>query len=125
MIPATVVATSPVAPAQAPREYMPFLYGLAAVVAGLIVLLAVVMLIVLNATNLKTQGADSIGYLAVAAVAVVGIVGPFFGVAMGLQFMAGANKERAAAEAGKDAVQLRAERYLAYLEPEVAKTLVK
>jgi hypothetical protein len=104
---------------------MPFLYGLAAVIAGLLVLLVVVLLIVVNATNLKNQGADSIGYLAVAAVAVVGMVGPFFGVAIGLQFMSGANKERAAAEAGKDAVQLRAERYLAYLDPETAKTLVQ
>jgi len=42
-------------------------------------------------------------------------------VALGLQGVVNANKERAAAEAAKDVVQLRAERYLAYLEPEIAK----
>jgi Co/Zn/Cd efflux system component len=123
MIPATVVATqaAPVAPAS--REYTPVLYGLIVVVTGFAAILIALCLVVLNTDAKKVT--DPAPLLGMIAIAVAGLAGAFLGVALGLQGTINANKERAAAEAAKDAVQMRAERYLAYLEPSVAKTLVK
>jgi len=85
---------------------------------------------VINANTSNTSSnakglSDPAAFMGMVAIAIAGLGGAFFGVALGLQGVVNANKERAAAEADKDAVQMRAERYLAYLEPEVAKTLVK
>ncbi len=121
MIPATVVATpaAPVAPA--PREYLAVVYGLIVVVAGFATILIALWLILINIKSL----ADPTAFLGMIVIAIAGLGGAFFGVALGLQGVVNANKERAAAEAAKDVVQQRAERYLANLDPEVAKTLVK
>jgi hypothetical protein len=127
MIPATVVAT-PAAPAEhAPREYLAVMYGLAVVVTGFVAILLALIVVVLNSNGSGTAKglADPAGLLGMVAIAIAGLGGAFFGVALGLQGVVNANKERAAAEAAKDAVQMRAERYLAYLEPDVARTLVK
>ncbi len=121
MIPATVVAT-PVAPVvHAPREYMAVLYGLIVVVAGFATILIALWLVLINIKSLT----DPTAFLGMIVIAIAGLGGAFFGVALGLQGVVNANKERAAAEAAKDVVQQRAERYLANLDPEVAKTLVK
>ena len=122
MIPATVVATpaAPVAPA--PREYLAVVYGLIVVVAGFATILIALWLILINIIK---SLADPTAFLGMIVIAIAGLGGAFFGVALGLQGVVNANKERAAAEAAKDVVQQRAERYLANLDPEVAKTLVK
>jgi len=122
MIPATVVATqvAPAAPAT-PRENMPVFYGLLVVLTGFVAILIGLWVVVIN----YKAAADATAVLGVITTAIAGLGGAFFGVAIGQQGTANANKERAAAEAGKDAAQMRAERYLAYLEPNVAKTLVK
>ncbi len=122
VIPATVVATqaAPAAPA-APRESVSVLYGLIVVLAGFVAILIGLWFVVIN----YKVASDATAVLGVITTAIAGLGGAFFGVAIGQQGTANANKERTAAEAGKDAAQLRAERYLAYLEPNVAKTLVK
>ena len=130
MIPATVVATPAAPVVHAPREYMAVVYGLIVVVAGFVAILIALWLIVINANTSNTSSnakglSDPAAFMGMVAIAIAGLGGAFFGVALGLQGVVNANKERAAAEADKDAVQMRAERYLAYLEPEVAKTLVK
>ena len=128
MIPATVVATpaAPQAPAT-PREYMPILYGLVVVVVGFVAILIALFLVVINSNPTDTSKglADPTAFLGMVAISIAGLGGAFFGVTLGLQGTASANKERAAAEAAKDAVQLRAERYLAYLDPEVAKEVIR
>ncbi len=129
MIPATVVATPAAPVVHAPREYMAVVYGLIVVVAGFVAILIALWLIVINADTSNTGGtrglSDPAAFMGMVAIAIAGLGGAFFGVALGLQGVVNANKERAAAEAAKDVVQLRAERYLAYLEPEIAKTLFK
>jgi ABC-type lipoprotein release transport system permease subunit len=130
MIPATVVATPAAPVVHAPREYMAVVYGLIVVVAGFVAILIALWLIVINANASNTSStakglSDPAAFMGMVSIAIAGLGGAFFGVALGLQGVVNANKERAAAEAAKDAVQMRAERYLAYVEPEVAKTLVK
>jgi hypothetical protein len=129
MIPATVVATPAVPAVHAPREYMAVVYGLIVVVAGFVAILIALWLIVINADTSNTGStrglSDPAAFMGMVSIAIAGLGGAFFGVALGLQGVVNANKERAAAEAAKDAVQLRAERYLAYLEPEIARTLFK
>ena len=130
MIPATVVATPAAPVVHAPREYMAVVYGLIVVVAGFVAILIALWLIVINANTSNTSSnakglSDPAAFMGMVAIAIAGLGGAFFGVALGLQGVVNANKERAAAEAAKDVVQLRAERYLAYLEPEIAKSLFK
>jgi hypothetical protein len=127
VIPATVVATPAAPVVHAPREYMPVVYGLIVVVAGFVAILIALFLIVINSNpNGTSKGlSDPTAFLGMIAIAIAGLGGAFFGVTLGLQGVVAANKERAAAEAAKDAVQQRAERYLAYVEPEVAKNLVR
>jgi len=125
VIPAAVVATpatpaTPAAPAT-PRESVSVLYGLIVVLAGFVAILIGLWFVVIN----YKVASDATAVLGVITTAIAGLGGAFFGVAIGQQGTANANKERTAAEAGKDAAQMRAERYLAYLEPNVAKTLVK
>jgi hypothetical protein len=125
MIPATVVATpaAPVTPT--PREYMAVVYGMIVVLVGFGAVLLALWLVVINSNQGTGKGlSDPAGLLGMVAIAIAGLGGAFFGVALGLQGVVNANKERAAAEAAKDVVQARAERYLAYLDPEVAKNLV-
>ena len=125
VIPAAVVATpaTPAAPAApaTPRESVSVLYGLIVVLAGFVAILIGLWFVVIN----YKVASDATAVLGVITTAIAGLGGAFFGVAIGQQGTANANKERTAAEAGKDAAQMRAERYLAYLEPNVAKTLVK
>lgn len=122
VIPAAIVAT-PAAPAAppSPRESVSVLYGLIVVLAGFVAILIGLWFVVIN----YKVASDATAVLGVITTAIAGLGGAFFGVAIGQQGTANANKERSAAEAGKDAAQMRAERYLAYLEPNVAKTLVK
>lgn len=124
-IPVTVVATPAAAPA-APRDYTAVLYGLVVVLVGFATLLVSLWLIVINSNPTGTSKglSDPTAFLGMVAITVAGLGGAFFGVALGLQGVANANRERAAAEAAKDAVQKRAERYLANLEPSIARNLV-
>jgi hypothetical protein len=127
MIPATVVASPAPPVVHAPREYMVVVYGLSVVVAAFVLILIALLVVVVNSNGVGTDKglADPAGLLGMVAIAIVGVGGAIVGFALGMQFVINANKERAAAEAAKDAVQQRAERYLAYLEPDIAKTLVK
>jgi len=120
--PAAIVATpaAPAAPAT-PRESVSVLYGLIVVLAGFVAILIGLWFVVIN----YKVASDATAVHGVITTAIAGLGGAFFGVAIGQQGTANANKERTAAEAGKDAAQLRAERYLAYVEPNVARTLVR
>jgi len=120
--PAAIVAApaAPAAPAT-PRESVSVLYGLIVVLAGFVAILIGLWFVVIN----YKVASDATAVLGVITTAIAGLGGAFFGVAIGQQGTANANKERTAAEAGKDAAQLRAERYLAYVEPNVARTLVR
>jgi len=99
MIPATVVAT-PVAPVvHAPREYMAVVYGLIVVVAGFVAILIALWLIVINANTSNTSSnakglSDPAAFMGMVAIAIAGLGGAFFGVALGLQGVVNANKER-------------------------------
>ena len=108
------------------QEWMPVLYGLVVVIAGFVALLIALWLIVINSNPSDTSKglADPTAFLGLIAIAIAALAGSFFAVAVSWQAVRIANKERAAAVAARDAVQLRAERYLAYLEPEVAKNLI-
>jgi hypothetical protein len=131
MIPTTVVATpaeaaAPVAP-EAPREYALVLYGLMVAVAGFVAILIALVVVVANSNPTSTTKglADPAAFLGMVAIAIAAICGACVGATLGLQGVISANRERAAAEAAREAVQIRAERYLAYLEPEIAKNLVQ
>lgn len=124
VIPATVVATQvattqPTAPAM-PRDYMPILLGLIVVIAAFLSMLFALWLVLVN---YKATGATT--YLGGIMTAIAGLGGTFVGVAIGQQGTAGANRERANAEARMEEAQMRAERYLANLDPGIARTLVK
>jgi hypothetical protein len=105
---------------------MPVLYGLIVVVSGFVALLIALWLIAVNASPSDASKGltDPSAFLGMIAIAIAALAGAFFGVTLGLQGVTAANKERAAAVAARDAVQVRAERYLAYLEPDVAKNLI-
>ena len=121
--PAVATVAAPAAPAApaTPRESVSVLYGLIVVLAGFVAILIGLWFVVIN----YKVASDATAVLGVITTAIAGLGGAFFGVAIGQQGTANANKERTAAEAGKDAAQLRAERYLAYVEPNVARTLVR
>ena len=126
MIPATVVATPAAPVVHTPRDYMPAVYGMIVLLVGFGAVLLALWLVVINSNQGAGKGlTDPAGLLGMVAIAIAGLGGAFFGGALGLQSTLNANKERAAAEAAKDAVQARAERYLAYLDPEVARNLVQ
>lgn len=115
-------AAPPVLPAAtpAPRENQQVLFGLIVVIAGFVAILFGLWLVVVN---YKTA-TDATAVLGIITTAVAGLGGAFFGVAIGQQGTASANKERAAAEAGKDEAQRRALRFAAHMDPAVARRLV-
>ncbi len=96
------------------------LFGLIVVIAGFVAILFGLWLVVIN---YKTA-TDATAVLGIITTAVAGLGGAFFGVAIGQQGTASANKERAAAEAGKDEAEKRALRFAAHMDPAVARRLV-
>lgn len=117
--PAGAQAATPPAPVM--RENIHILYGLIVVVAGFIAILIGLWLVVIN---YKTA-ADATAILGIITTAIAGLGGAFFGVAIGQQGTATANRERTAAEAGKDEAQMRALKFAANLDPVVARRLVE
>lgn len=107
-------------PPTAPREVQALFYGALVVLAGfaaILVALAVVL------WNIKT-GPDATAILGVVTTAIAGLGGAFFGITVGQQGTATANKERATAEAAKDAAQTQTIRFAAHMDPAVARRLV-
>ena len=126
-IPVTVVATPAGAADNSQADNRVVMYGLIVVIVALVALLLSLALIVANSNPTGTSKglSDPAAFLGIAATAIAGLGGAFFGMALGLQGVTNANRDRAAAEAAKDAVQRRAERYLANLEPSIARNLVE
>jgi hypothetical protein len=121
--PAPNVASAPTraqAPAPAPREGQALLYGLIVVVAGFVAILVGLTLVLIN-----VKGSDATAILGVITTAIAGLGGAFFGVTVGQQGTASANRERAAAEAAKDAAQMRTIKFAAYMDPAVGRRLVE
>jgi hypothetical protein len=99
---------------------MALLYGLIVVVAGFAAILVALWLVLIN-----KAGNDATAILGVIATAVAGLGGAFFGVTVGQQGTTSANRERAAAEAAKDAAQMRTIKFAAYMDPAVGRRLVE
>jgi hypothetical protein len=120
--PAPPVKPQAAAPLTAvPRENLQIIYGLIVVVSGFVAILIGLWLVVIN---YKTAS-DATAILGIITTAIAGLGGAFFGVAIGQQGTATANKERTAAEAGKDEAQMRALRFAANMDPVVARRLVE
>jgi len=117
--PAPAPRAAPAPIALAPREGMALLYGLIVVVAGFAAILVALWLVLINKT-----GNDATAILGVITTAVAGLGGAFFGVTVGQQGTTSANRERAAAEAAKDAAQMRTIKFAAYMDPAVGRRLV-
>ena len=100
---------------------MALLYGLIVVVAGFAAILIALCLVLIN----SKVGNDATAILGVITTAIAGLGGAFFGVTVGQQGTATANKERAAAEAAKDAAQMRTIKFAAYMDPAVGRRLVE
>lgn len=118
--PAPVAPAHPV-PAPAPRESMALLYGLIVVVAGFAAILIALCLVLIN----NKVGDSATAILGIITTAIAGLGGAFFGVTVGQQGTSSANKERAAAEAAKDAAQMRTIKFAAYMDPAVGRRLVE
>jgi hypothetical protein len=97
------------------------LYGLIVVLAGFVAILIGLLIVVLN----YRTATDATAILGVITTAIAGLGGAFFGVAIGQQGTATANRERSVAEAGKDEAQMRALRFAANMDPVVASRLVE
>jgi hypothetical protein len=108
------------APAPAPRESQPLLYGLIVVVAGFVAILIGLTLVLLNKT-----GNDATAVLGLITTSITGLGGAAIGFAVGQQGTSSANKERAAAEAAKDAAQMRTIKFAAYMDAAVGRRLVE
>jgi hypothetical protein len=115
-------AQAPVAAAPAPaaREGQALLFGMIVVVAGF-----VTILIGLAAVLIAKPTSDPTAILGIVTTAIAGLGGAFFGVTVGQQGTATANKERAAAEAAKDEAQMRTIKFAAYMDPAVGRRLVE
>jgi len=107
-------------PAAAPRENQMALFGVIVVLAGFLVILVGLFVVILN---YKTS-AEAMPVFGILTTIVGALGGAVFGVAFGLHGTGSANKERKAAEEGKDAAHAQALRFAAYMDPEVAKRLV-
>jgi len=119
--PAAVAPITAPQPAPAPqRESLAMLYGLIVVVAGFVAILIGLYLVVVN---YKTA-TDATAILGIITTAIAGLGGAFFGVAIGQQGTASANKERNAAEAAKDEANMRSIKFAANMDPAVARRLV-
>lgn len=123
--PAPLAAPAPVtqahaAPAPATRESQALLYGLIVVVAGFVAILIGLSLVLIN-----KSGNDAAALLGVITTSVTGLGGAAIGFAVGQQGTSSANKERAAAEAAKDAAQMRTIKFAAYMDPAVGRRLVE
>lgn len=103
-----------------PRELQALFYGALVVLAGFVAILIGLALVLLN---IKTSS-DATAMLGVITTAVAGLGGAFFGITVGQQGTASANKDRAAAEAAKDEAQMRTIRFAAHMDPAVARRLV-
>lgn len=114
--PATV---APVGPSFT-RDNQQLTFGLIVVVAGFVAILIALWLVVIN----YHVAADATSILGIITTAIAGLGGAFFGVAVGQQGTASANKERAAAEASKEAAYKQTLRFAAHMDPSVAKRLV-
>jgi hypothetical protein len=119
--PASVSALAPAMMSETPRENRQILYGLIVVLTGFVAILVGLLIVVLN----YRTATDSTAILGVITTAIAGLGGAFFGVAIGQQGTATANRERSVAEAGKDAAQMRALRFAANMDPVVASRLVE
>jgi uncharacterized membrane protein len=119
--PASVLALAPALASAAPRENRQILYGLIVVLTGFAAILLGLLIVVLN---YKTA-TDATAILGVITTAIAGLGGAFFGVAIGQQGTATANRERSVAEAGKDEAQMRALKFAANMDPAVARRLVE
>jgi hypothetical protein len=108
-------------PAPAAREGQALLFGLVVVVAGFAAILIALLLVLIN----NKVGDNATAILGIITTAIAGLGGAFFGVTVGQQGTASANKERAAAEAAKDAAQMRTIKFAAYLDPAVGRRLVE
>jgi hypothetical protein len=134
--PATVVAPPPVAPGstQAPtdtgsgdrpgfRDNTQVLYGLIVVLAGFVAILFS-LVVVLVSYKSASDATSATAILGVITTAIAGLGGAFFGVAVGQQGTANANRDRIAAEAGKDQAQMRTLKFAANMDPTVARRLL-
>ncbi len=111
--------TAPSAPA--PREGQALFYGLLVVLAGFVAILIGLLLVVIN----YKVASEATAILGIITTAIAGLGGAFFGVTLGQQGTASANKQRAAAEAAKDEAQLRTLKFAANMDPAVARRLVE
>jgi len=100
---------------------MALLYGLIVVVAGFAAILIALCLVLIN----NKVGDSATAILGIITTAIAGLGGAFFGVTVGQQGTSSANKERAAAEAAKDAAQMRTIKFAAYMDPAVGRRLVE
>jgi hypothetical protein len=128
-IPVAAAPAAPVAAAVVPaaphqpsilRENQQLLFGLVVVVAGFVAIMIALWLVVIN----YHAAADATAVLGIVTTAIAGLGGAFFGVAVGQQGTASANKERAAAVAAKDEAFRQTLRFAAHMDPSVAKRLV-
>jgi hypothetical protein len=119
--PAAVSTPAPATTSEAPRENRQILYGLIVVLTGFVAILVGLLIVVLN----YRTATDATAILGVITTAIAGLGGAFFGVAIGQQGTATANRERTVAEAGKDEAQMRALRFAANMDPAVASRLVE
>jgi hypothetical protein len=90
------------------------------VLAGFVAILVGLWLVVIN----YKVATDAVAILGVLTTAIAAVAGTFFGMAIGQQGTSSANKERAVAEAGKDAAQAQALRFAAHMDPDIARRLV-
>ena len=124
-VPAPAPHTTPVnlqaGPAPAPRDGQGLLYGLIVVVTGFVAILIALCLVLIN----TKVGDSATATLGIITTAIAGLGGAFFGVTVGQQGTASANRERAAAETAKDAAQMRTIKFAAYLDPAVGRRLVE
>jgi hypothetical protein len=90
------------------------------VVAGFVAILIGLSLVLIN-----KSGNDAAALLGVITTSVTGLGGAAIGFAVGQQGTSSANKERAAAEAAKDAAQMRTIKFAAYMDPAVGRRLVE
>jgi hypothetical protein len=74
--------------------------------------------------NYKTAS-DATAILGIVTTAIAGLGGAFFGMTIGQQGTASANKERAAAESAKDEAVKQTIRFAANMDPTVARRLVE
>jgi hypothetical protein len=100
---------------------MALLYGMLVVLGGFVAILIALWLVVIN----YDKSADATAVLGAITTAIAGLGGAFFGITVGQQGTASANKQRAVAEAAKDEAQMRTIKFAANMDPNVARRLIE